>query len=309
MSTTTPTFGSSGRESHNADRFYSQTGIPSIDGTPSHDLAEIQPSGALSGFVEIGDACALDLVDRCAALVVTSPPYFAGKDYETDATWAGYLELLDGFIAEAWRVLEPGGRIAVNAAGIGRAPYIPLPHLIADMLTRHGFVLRGEIVWRKAEGASGSCAWGSFRSASNPTLRDLTERVVVASKGQMARCGKPAARETAGLPHRSTISKEAFLRDTLDVWSIRPESAKRVGHPAPFPVELPQRLIELFTFAGDLVVDPFAGAGTTGVAAKQTGRRFYGVDLDDRYVDLANTRIGSTAAWIDPDTAWTVPPF
>ena len=110
--------------------------------------------------------------------------------------------------------------------------------------------------------ASGSCAWGSFRSAANPVLRDVTERVIVASKGRFGRARSPKERRRDGLPHESSVGADDFMALTLDVWDIPPESAVRVQHPAPFPVELPQRLMELYTFRGDLVVDPFSNEQT-----------------------------------------------
>ena len=154
-----------------------------------------------------------------------------------------------------------------------------------------GLLLRAEIIWQKGEGASGSCAWGSFRSAANPVLRDVTERVIVASKGRFDRARTVKQRAAEGLPSESTITTDDFLALTLDVWSIPAESARRVGHPAPFPVELPERLIRLYTFAGDLVLDPFMGSGSTLVAAAQLGRRYVGYDLDAGYVELARHRV------------------
>jgi site-specific DNA-methyltransferase (adenine-specific) len=93
------------------------------------------------------------------------------------------------------------------------------------------------------------------------------------------------------LPHLATISAEEFMQATLDLWEIPSASAKRVGHPAPFPIELPGRLIELYTYAGDLVLDPFVGSGTTAVAAAKSGRHYVGFDIDPAYIALAQRRL------------------
>jgi site-specific DNA-methyltransferase (adenine-specific) len=242
-----------------------------------------------------------EVPDGCVALVTTSPPYYSGKAYElalgeghVPGSYVEFLGMLRDVFTECVRVLEPGGRIAVNVANLGRKPY---RSLAADVITilqdDLGLLLRGEIVWIKAEGANGSCAWGSYGSAANPVLRDVTERVVIASKGRFDRAIRRKDRALKGLPHEDTISTEEFLDATLDVWRIQPESAKRVGHPAPFPVELPRRLIELYTYKGDVVLDPFMGSGSTAVAAVRTGRRYVGYDMDPEYVALAESRIES----------------
>ena len=252
----------------------------------------------------VGDSRHMDgIVDGSVALVVTSPPYFAGKQYEEElerdgvpSTYLDYLELLRDVFAECVRKLEPGGRIAVNVANLGRKPYRSLSADVIRILEDDlGLLLRGEIIWQKAEGASGSCAWGSFRSASNPVLRDVTERVLVASKGRFDRAKSIKARAALGLPHQSTLLTDDFLALTLDIWSIPPESAHRVGHPAPFPVELPEQLIRLYTFENDLVLDPFMGSGSALVAAARLGRRYAGYDLDPAYVDIARTRVADEA--------------
>ena len=286
MGTSTSRFGVGKRESHDATEFYARFRPPEI--SADDDVVDFSPDPPLV----CGDARAMDgLKPGCVALVVTSPPYFAGKEYEAalgtgsvPASYLDYLAMLGDVFEECKRVLEPGGRMAVNVANLGRRPYRSLSADVVRILQDDlGLLLRGEIVWVKAEGASGSCAWGSFRKAANPVLRDVTERVVVASKGRFdrARAGE------------SSISTDEFLEATLDMWRMPPESARRVGHPAPFPVELPQRLIELYTHRGDLVLDPFLGSGSTAVAAVRTGRRYCGYDTDPTYVELARRRVAA----------------
>ncbi|HTH07745.1 MAG TPA: site-specific DNA-methyltransferase, partial [Ilumatobacteraceae bacterium] len=152
-------------------------------------------------------------------------------------------------------------------------------------------LLRGEVVWVKQRGAAGNCAWGSFQRPGNPVLRDLSERVIIASKGRFDRAVDVRAREARGLPSVSTMSRDEFMEATVDVWEIPPESAARVGHPAPFPVALPERLIHMNTYAGELVLDPFMGSGTTAVAAVRTGRHFAGYDTDSGYAEAAMARV------------------
>jgi site-specific DNA-methyltransferase (adenine-specific) len=290
----TSTFGVGGRESHDASDFYARFPSPRL----SSDSLVVTCS--VRDQILLGDARNMSVVDsNSVGLVVTSPPYFAGKEYEADlgagnvpSTYVEYLKMLEEVFAECWRVLEPGGRIAVNVANLGRKPYRSLSGDLTRILQDDlGFLLRGEVIWQKAQGASGNCAWGSYISAANPVLRDVTERVVVASKGRFDRAISRTQRQQMGLPHENTITPTEFMEATLDVWHLRPESAKRVNHPAPFPVELPERFIRLYTYRGDVVLDPFIGSGTTAVAALRNDRHFLGYDTDRDYVDRARNRL------------------
>jgi DNA modification methylase len=296
--TATSRFGVSRRESHDASEFYDRFPVPEIS-------ADDQVSApAARDEIWVGDARAMDrfgqVADASVALVVTSPPYYAGKEYETaigeghvPASYLAYLDMLRAVFAECRRKLEPGGRIAVNVANLGRKPYRSLSADVVHILEELGLLLRGEVIWVKGRAAGGSCAWGTFQRPGNPVLRDVTERIVIASKGRFDRAVPARARGSAGLPSAASINADEFMDLTTDVWEFPPESATRVGHPAPFPVELPRRCIDLYTYQGDLVLDPFMGSGSTAVAALRTGRHFVGFDTDPEYVDRAVRRVAA----------------
>jgi DNA modification methylase len=291
--TVTASFGSGRREGHDASAFY-QRFVPPDVSTESG----VNPPSALD-TIYAADARQMDgVASNSVALVVTSPPYFAGKQYEESlgvdgvpATYFEYLQLLRDVFAECKRVLEPGGRIAVNVANLGRRPYRSLSGDVTDILQELGLLLRGEVIWWKGRAAGGSCAWGTFQRPANPVLRDVTERIVIASKGRFDRALSPVERLAQGLPSTATISRDEFMEATTDLWEIPPESATKVGHPAPFPVELPTRLIELYSYEGDLILDPFLGSGSAAVAALRTRRHYVGFDTDAGYVAAAERRI------------------
>ena len=206
-----------------------------------------------------------------------------GKEYDEDLTLEGYKEFLRRVWQEVYRVLVPGGRACINIANLGRKPYIPLHAFIVEDMLMLGFLMRGEIIWNKASSSSPSTAWGSWLSAANPILRDIHEYILVFSKGTFTR-KKPVDRN-------STISREEFLEFTKSVWTFPAEQAKNIGHPAPFPVELPYRLIQLYTYEGDVVLDPFIGSAQAAIAAIKTKRHYVGYEINEEYVKLAERRI------------------
>ena len=278
--TRTSSFGVSKREGHDSSPFY---GRKLYDHTVKEETMEVQnpiPANVLDR-VHCLDARNVEIIPGSSVhLMVTSPPYNVGKDYDQDLDLDEYVDMLRRVFAETHRVLVLGGRACINIANVGRKPYIPYHKFVIDAMLDAGFLMRGEVIWSKGAGAGASTAWGSWRSASNPTLRDVHEYILIFSKGKFSRKGK-----------QSTISREEFLEYTRSVWSFQPESAKKIGHPAPFPVELPYRCIQLYTFKGDVVLDPFCGVGTTCVAAVKSGRHFIGIDNNYDYVERANRRV------------------
>ena len=309
--TATARFGSSRRENHDASAFYERFVNPELSNETT-----VQRTKKVD-VIYRQDARSMTRVEsNSVALVVTSPPYFAGKEYEESlgqngvpGTYFEYLTLLRDVFQECKRVLEPGGRIAVNVANLGRRPYRSLAGDVTEILQELGLLMRGEVIWWKGRAAGGSCAWGTFQRPSNPVLRDVTERIVIASKGRFDRALKPEERLDRGLPSTATISRDEFLEATTDLWEIPPESATRVGHPAPFPVELPKRLIELYTYEDDVVLDPFMGSGTTAVAALRTQRHYLGFDTDSSYIERAKARIAEEVARLRKTVSPATTPF
>jgi site-specific DNA-methyltransferase (adenine-specific) len=281
--TETSDFGVSRREGHDSTKFYNRKLYDDSKGDTGAGTADNSVPPEYVDRVLCRSSEKMDeLPDSCVHLAVTSPPYNVGKTYDQDLTLAEYRQLLKAVFSEVFRVLVAGGRACVNVANLGRKPYIPLhSYVIADMLDI-GFLMRGEIIWNKGSSAGASTAWGSWQSASNPSLRDTHEYIMVFSKGSFSR--------SAG-GRQDTISKEQFLGCTKSIWEFPAESATKVGHPAPFPVELPYRCIQLYTFRGDFVLDPFSGVGSTCVAARRAGRHFLGYDTRQEYVDSALRRI------------------
>jgi modification methylase len=290
--TKTSSFGSPGRAGHDASAFYSgrlYDNLPQSDGT-GYAESPISSENLDSIFSTSSERMA-ELPDNSVHMMVTSPPYNVGKDYDADLTLEEYLAFLKRIWAETYRVLVPGGRACINIANLGRKPYIPLHvFVVRDMLDLR-FLMRGEIIWDKGASASASTAWGSWQSATNPTLRDIHEYILVFSKGSFQRSQLETGPADVHRSRNDTISKDEFLEYTKSVWEFSAESARKIGHPAPFPVELPYRLIQLYTFEGEVILDPFMGSGQTALAAIKSGRHFVGYEINAGYRRLAQKRI------------------
>ena len=273
-------FGTSSRLGHDSSKFYQRK---MHDNNPTQDEIQNEESTCMHNLIYNHSSEAMsELPDNSIHLMITSPPYNVGKDYDQDMTLEQYRDMLYRVWAETYRVLVPGGRVCINVANLGRKPYIPLSHLIAADMNDIGYLMRGEIIWNKGASAGSSCAWGSWRSPSNPVLRDVHEYILIFSKGTYSRP------KNGKLP---TISSDEFMSNTKSIWEFSAESARRVGHPAPFPVELPLRLIKLYTYSEDCILDPFMGSGTTAIAAIRSGRYYVGYDTSDEYVNVARNRI------------------
>jgi len=285
--TSTSSFGTSGRINHDSSQFYNSRLYEGLisDERIKHIENKI-PSEVLNKHFCHSSEDMNELPDNSLHLMITSPPYNVTKEYDDNLNLEEYLILLKKVWTETYRVLATGGRACINVANLGRKPYIPLHSYIINDMLEIGFQMRGEIIWNKASSASPSTAWGSWLSAANPVLRDIHEYILIFSKDSFSHASKGK---------ESTISKDEFLEWTKSVWTFPAVSAKKIGHPAPFPEELPNRLIKLYSFKQDVVLDPFLGSGTTSLAAIKNGRNYVGYDTNKKYVELADKRVAEYA--------------
>lgn len=281
--TESSSFGTRGRINHDSTKFYNSKLYSELEEIEITDKTENVIKEDYINKIILGSAENMkELPDNSVHLMITSPPYNVSKEYDNNLTLNEYLNLLENSFTETYRVLVNGGRACINIANLGRKPYIPLSDYISKIMIEIGFKMRGEIIWNKAASASPSTAWGSWTSAANPILRDIHEYILVFSKGDYKR--EKGTKE-------NSISKTQFMEWTKSIWVMNAESARRIGHPAPFPEELPYRLIQLYSFKNDIILDPFIGSGTTGIAAYKSERRFVGYEIIEDYINLANKRL------------------
>lgn len=289
--TETSSFGTPGRISHDSTKFYNSRLYEGLNNGKKVKYVENEiPKKYLNKIFCKSSEKMDELPDNSMHLMITSPPYNVSKEYDNDLSLNEYLDLLNSVWKETYRVLVPSGRACINVANLGRKPYIPLHSYIIDSMQKIGFLMRGEILWNKASSASPSTAWGSWLSAANPVLRDIHEYILVFSKNTFTR--KKRKKE-------NTIKKVEFLEWTKSIWTFPAVSAKKIGHPAPFPEELPHRLIQLYSFKGDVILDPFVGSGTTCLSALKDGRNYVAYDIDPEYIKLAVNRISTYKDQLD----------
>jgi len=281
--TQTSSFGVSARLNHDYSKFYKSKMYNGLNGNEKKEFEK--ENGIHSNFINkifcSSSENMKELPDNSIHLMITSPPYNVGKEYDKDLSMDEYLALLKNVFKETKRVLVTGGRVCINVANLGRKPYIPLHSHIIKIMEELGFLMRGEIIWDKSSSAGTSTAWGSWQSAKNPTLRDVHEYILVFSKDNYSR----------DIKKKDTITRDEFIQLTKSIWNFKAASARQIGHPAPFPEELPRRLIQLYSFENEVILDPFMGSGQTAIAAVKSKRNYVGYDIDKSYCSLAEKRI------------------
>jgi site-specific DNA-methyltransferase (adenine-specific) len=225
------------------------------------------------------------VVDNSIDLIVTSPPYNVDiryNSYDDLIPYEAYLEFTEKWLTKAYNLLKEDGRLCLN---------IPLDKnkggqqsVYADIIfiaKKVGFKYHSTIIWNE-QNISRRTAWGSWLSATAPYVIAPVEMIAVLYKERW--------KKTSG-SGESDITREEFLEWTNGVWTFMGESKTRIGHPAPFPVELPKRCIKLFSFVEDTVLDPFLGSGSTLIACALTRRKGIGIEIDEKYCELAKNRL------------------
>lgn len=228
-----------------------------------------------------------NLPDNCIDIVLTSPPYNFGIDYNSTSDvvpWKDYFSRLFDIFKECIRVLKDSGRVIVNVQPLF-SDYIPTHHFISNFFIEQGMIWKGEILWEKNNYNCKTCSWGSWKSPSSPYLKYTWEFIEVFCKNSLKK---------DGLCENIDITSDEFKKFVNARWSIAPERRmQEYGHDAMFPEELVRRCLKLFSYRGDIVLDPFNGVGTTTRVCKELGRRYIGIDIDETYCEKARHRVES----------------
>ena len=235
-----------------------------------------------------GNACQLPIPDNTIDMVITSPPYNVGIEYDNsddNLTIEQYLQFTHAWLSACFRALKDDGRIAINVP-FDTQGYEPISSLITCQARDIGYKYKTTIVWNKNT-VSNRTAWGSWLSASAPHIIAPVELIIVLYKNTY--------KKQSG-SQISTMTRSEFLQYTDGLWTFAPEDRTKTGHPAPFPLELPLRLIKMFTYQGDTILDPFAGTATTLLAAISQKRRAIGIELSPQYIQLAKKRLEKSIA-------------
>lgn len=225
------------------------------------------------------------LPDNCIDMVFTSPPYNFDMDYDEHQDsmgWNDYFNTLNSIFDECIRVLKYGGRIVINIQPFF-SEYIPSHHIISNYFLNKGLIWKAEILWEKNHRNCAYTAWGSWKSPSGPYFKYTWEFLEVFCKGDLKHKGDKEKIDITGNEFKTWVDAK---------WSIAPErNMKEYGHPAMFPPELAYRVLKLFSYQGDIILDPFNGAGTTTLVAERTGRNYIGIDISEEYCKIAENRI------------------
>lgn len=240
-------------------------------------------TGTISIFNEdILKTCCVE--NESIDLIVTSPPYNVGIEYNSHQdtmTYYDYLSFTKEWVAKCYRLTKSDGRFCLNIPldknkGGQQSVCADITKIAKDV----GWKYHSTIIWNE-QNISRRTAWGSWLSASAPYVIAPVEVIVILYKEQWKKISGS---------QKSDITKDEFMKWTNGVWTFMGESKKRIGHPAPYPVELPRRCIKLFSFIDDTVLDPFLGSGTTLIACALNNRKGIGVDIDKKYCELAKQR-------------------
>jgi len=233
-----------------------------------------------------GDVLNTDYFDKdIFDLVVTSPPYNIDITYNThkdNITYEEYLQFSQVWLSNCYKWSKKQARLCLNVPlDKNKGGQKSVGADLTILAQKVGWKYHSTIIWNEGN-ISRRTAWGSWLSAAAPYVIAPVELIIILYKDEW--------KKTQG-SKISDISKEEFMQWTNGLWTFSGESKKRIGHPAPFPLELPYRCIKLFSFVNDIVFDPFTGSGTTLIAANNTNRYSVGLEIDPSYCELAKQRI------------------